>query len=296
MGAALIKFFQVIGEFLARLLLFNRNLPGGYKKNVDILYSKKGKMDIFRPEKSNGKIPVIIYLHGGGWITGSKKTSARQCIVFAIEGFLVLNVDYRLGPRYNHPAQIEDIANVLKWLSKHGETYDADMDKIFFAGGSAGAHLSCLAVCVATNDNLRRKVGVDFPIKGSQIAGSLLFYGGYNMETIIDTGFFMIKTMVKSFTGVKKISEYKLKDQISPVHHITENFPPAFITVGERDHLYSQSLELIDVLELKERPYEKLLFDKNIKNANHAFLNFYYRDCTKQAFSEMIRFLKKYSE
>lgn len=292
----LIKIYQSLAEFIARNVLFNRNLPEGYVKNIDIPYSEKGKMDIFMPEKHSGKLPVIIYIHGGGWTTGSKKTSARQCIIFAIEGYLVLNVEYRLGPKYKHPAQLEDIGNVLKWLNENGEKFGANTDRIFFAGGSAGAHLSCLAVCIATNDKLKASIGIDFPIKSSQVAGSLLLYGGYNMETIADTGFFMIKTMIKSYTGTSKISEYKLKDQISPVQHITDDFPPAFITAGERDNLYSQSVELINVLDDKKRPYEKLLFSSNIKSAKHAFINFYYRDCTKQAYREMIKFLNKYSQ
>lgn len=295
MTAILIKIYQSIVEVLARWLLFNRNMPDGFLKTANIEYSKTGKMDLFRPEKATKNIPVIIYIHGGGWTTGSKETSARQCAIFAREGYLVINMEYRLGPKYKHPAQIEDIANVLRWLNKHAKKFNADTSKIFFAGSSAGAHLSCLSVCIATNDSLRESIGIDFPIKTNQVAGSLLIYGGYNMETIVNSGFFMIKTMVKSYTGTKNPAAYELKDQISPVHHITNNFPPAFITAGERDPLYGQTLELIDALKEKGRFYETLLFNKKIKNAKHAFINFYYRECSKQAYEKMIAFLKKQS-
>lgn len=287
--------YQSVMEFIARLLLFNRNMPDGFLETTDIVYSDTGKMDIFVPDKPFGTLPVIIYMHGGGWTTGSKKTSVRQCALFAREGYLVLNMEYRLGPKYKHPDQIEDIANVLSWMNRNAKKYNADTNKVFFAGSSAGAHLSCLAVCIATNENLRDSIGVDFPIKGHQVAGSLLIYGGYNMESIIDTRFFMIKTMVKSYTGTNRPSEYEFKDQISPVHHITDSFPPAFITAGERDHLYSQTLELIDSIKEKGRPYEEMLFDKTVKNAKHAFINFYYRDCSKAAYKGMIEFLKKQS-
>ncbi len=220
MTAILIKMYQSVMEFIARLLLFNRNMPDGFLKTTDIVYSDTGKMDIFRPDKTFATLPVIIYIHGGGWTTGSKKTSARQCALFAREGYLVLNMEYRLGPKYKHPDQIEDIANVLSWMNKNAKKYNADTNKVFFAGSSVGAHLSCLAVCIATNDNLRERIGVDFPIKGHQIAGSLLIYGGYNMESIIDSGFFMIKTMIKSYTGTNRPSEYEFKDQISPIRFV----------------------------------------------------------------------------
>lgn len=295
MTAILVKVYQSVMEFIARLLLFNRNMPDGFLKTLDIEYSDTGKLDVFKPDSVFSSLPVIIYIHGGGWTTGSKKTSARQCAIFAREGYLVLNIEYRLGPKYKHPDQIEDIGNVLGWLNKNARKYNANINKIFFAGSSAGAHLSCLAICIATNDVLREKIGVDFPINGNQVAGSLLIYGGYNMESIVDTDFFMIKTMVKSYIGTTKPSEYKFNDQISPIQHITDAFPPAFITAGERDPLYSQSIELIDTLKEKGRPFEELLFDSTVKNAKHAFLNFYYRDCSKAAYKSMIEFLKKQS-
>ncbi len=295
MGALFIKLYQNTMEFIARLLLFNRNMPKGYFRLNNISYSKYGKLDLFTPDNKNGKLLVLIYIHGGGWTTGSKRTSAHQCAVFASEGFLVLNIKYRLGPKYKHPAALEDIGQVLVWLNKNHIKYNADLDTIFFGGSSAGAHLSCMAVCIATNDDLRRKIGVEFPLKASSVAGSLLIYGGYNMETIVNTKFFMVKTMIKSYIGTYKVSEYKLKDQISPIHHITDAFPPAFITAGERDHLYSQTTELIEVLDAKSIKYEKLLFDYSIKNARHAFVNFYNRDCSKAAYKGMIEFLKKQS-
>lgn len=295
MGAILIKLYQNIMEFIGRLVLFNRNLPDGYIRENNIPYSSYGDFDLFSPSVIKGKLPVLIYIHGGGWTTGSKLTSAHQCAVFASEGFLVLTVKYRLGPKYKHPAAIEDIGLVLAWLNENHEKYHANLNKIFFGGSSAGGHLSCMAACIATNENLRNKIGVDFPIKSGQVAGLLLIYGGYNLETIVDSGFFMIKTMVKSYIGTTKPSEYKLKDQISPVHHINDEFPPAFITAGERDFLFNQSLELIEVLDARNRPYEKLLFDRNVKNAKHAYVNFYYRDCSKQTYEGMISFLKKYS-
>lgn len=296
MGAMLIKLYQNIMEFIGRLILFNRNLPLGYSRENNIPYSEYGDFDLFKPQDSRIKSPVIIYIHGGGWTAGSKLTSAHQCAVFASEGFLVLNIKYRLGPKYRHPAAIEDIGLVLAWLNENHKEYNADINKIFFGGSSAGGHLSCMSVCIATNNNLREKIGIYFPIKAEQVAGSLLIYGGYNMETIINSGFFMIKTMIKSYIGTSRPSEYEFKDQISPVHHITDDFPPAFITAGERDPLFSQTEELIEVLDKKNRPYEKLLFDRDVKNARHAFFNFYYRDCTKLTYKKMIAFLKRNSK
>ncbi len=282
-------------EFLVRNFVFNRNLPAGAKITRNINYSDMGMMDIYTPEKISGQLPILIYIHGGGWTTGSKLTTTRQCVTISREGYLVISVKYRLGPQYTHPAQLEDITLVLKWLINNKDKYNANINRIFFGGSSAGAHLACLSVCVATNNKLMERIGLEFPVTGSQIAGSILISGGYNMENIVDSGFFMIRTMVQSYTGTRNPSEYKYKDQISPVHHITEEFPPAFIAAGGRDKLFGQSIELIDELDKKERPYDKLLFDKNMKCAKHAFLHYYYKECSKQTYKGIIEFMNKYS-
>ncbi|MFO7610995.1 MAG: alpha/beta hydrolase [Clostridia bacterium] len=296
MVAYIMKFYMVVIEFLGRIFIFNRNLPKGFVAWKDISYSEWGSLDAYRPADNEERLPVLLYMHGGGWTTGNKATSTRQCVSIAIEGFLVLNVQYRLGPRWKHPSQLADIGSVLGWLMENKDSYNANTDRIFFGGGSSGAHLACLSACIATNETLRKRIGVDFPIEAHQAAGSILVYGAYNMESIKHSGFPMIRQMVKSYTGTKKASEYELKDQISPVHHITDKFPPAFITVGEVDPLYGQSLELMEMLDEKNRPYEKLLFGKEVKNAGHAFLNFHYRDCTRQAYKGIVTFMKKYSK
>jgi len=297
MGALIIKIFMSIMEFLGRIFIFNRNLPQGYDKTPDVPYADKGRrLDIFRPTGNKEKLPVLIYIHGGGWTTGSKLTGTRQCVTLCLEGYLVINVKYRLGPKYVHPAPLVDIGLVLKWLNEHKEGLKADTDSIFFGGSSAGGHLSCMASCIATNPSFKEQLGIEFPIEGSQVSGTILICGGYNMETIVDSGFRMIKTMVKSYCGTRKPAESPLREEISPIHHITEDFPPAFITVGERDKLFGQSVELIELLDKKGLEYDKMLFSREVRAAKHAFLHRYYRDCSKKTYKAIIEFMNKHSK
>jgi acetyl esterase/lipase len=295
MLAWLIKIYMSIIEFLGRLFIFNRNLPTGFDLTRNIKYSDSCRLDLFRPSGNDDELPVLVYIHGGGWTTGSKLTSTRQCAIIALEGFIVLNIQYRLGPRHIHPAQMEDIAMALEWLNKNKTKLKADTGRIFFGGSSAGAHLSCMAACMATNEELRDSIGIEIPIDGNQISGVLLVSGGYNMDTIVNSGFFMIRTMVKSYCGARNPAESPLKDQISPIHHIKQGFPPAFVTASEYDRLFGQTLELMQVFKEKGIEHKELLFRRNGKKAKHAFLHFYYRDCSKKAYEGIKEFLAEHS-
>jgi acetyl esterase/lipase len=292
--AYLVKAYTNIMEPLARVLLLNRKFPKGSVAHKNIHFSEYGTLDIFTPENPDGKYPVLIYIHGGGWITGSRRSCRRICAVISREGYVVLNLKYRLSPRYKHPDALNDIADAVDWLYENAGKFKADTGRILFGGSSAGAHLASMTACIATNENLRKQTGVKLNIERNQLRGTILVYGGFNMKTILDSGFLMIKTMVRAYTGNAAPGD-AIWNQISPIDHITKEFPPAYITAGERDHLYGQSLELVKVLNDYGILHEKLLFGWDVRDAGHGFFHFYNRDCTKQAYKGIIRFMKEHS-
>lgn len=292
MGAWLIKIYMNIVEFLGRILILNRNFPEGTTDRRNIRYSENGILDVFMPEGVTGRLPVLVYIHGGGWVTGSRRSCRRICAVFAAKGYVVLNLKYRLAPRHTHPFALNDIADAIGWLIENAAEINADPDSIFLGGSSAGAHLAAMTACIASNEKLRKITGVDVPVEAKNIRGLILVYGGYNMRTILDSGFFMINTMIKAYTGGASQDD-EIWNRISPVDHITKDFPPAFITAGERDHLFGQSVEFSKVLDEKGIKNETLFFDRSVRDAKHGFFHFYYRECTKQAYERAIHFMRK---
>lgn len=293
MGAFFIKIYMNIVEFLGRILVLNRNFPTGSRGYMNLRYSPNGLLDVFTPVNTTSRKPVFVYIHGGGWITGSRRTCRRICATFAMEGYIVLNLKYSLGPKHKHPKALHDVADALIWLDGNAEKYHADLNNIFFGGSSAGAHLAAMTSCIATNPRLSELTGVVYPLESSKIRGNILVYGGYNMKTILDSDFFMIRTMLRAYIGNIKCADDAIWKQISPVDHITEEFPPSFITAGERDHLFGQSVEFKKVLENKKIYIETLLFDYNEKKAKHGFFHFYNRECTQSAYKGAIDFMKK---
>jgi acetyl esterase/lipase len=117
-------------------------LPEGVQANKDLAYVPNGherqKLDIFLPEKGE-KLPLIVWIHGGGWRQGSKESN--PALVFTQKGYAVASINYRLSQHAVWPAQIEDCKAAIRWLRANADKYRIDPDRIGVWGASAGGHL-----------------------------------------------------------------------------------------------------------------------------------------------------------
>lgn len=91
-------------------------------------------------------LPVVVWVHGGGWRNGDKDNRAgiNLCQAWAKAGFVVVGLDYRLTPDVVHPAHIEDVAAGLAWIHRNIAKHGGDPQRVFLLGHSAGAHLVAL--------------------------------------------------------------------------------------------------------------------------------------------------------
>jgi len=121
--------------------------PVGVVVTRDVEYARRGdralKLDLYLPEKRNvEKLPVVAWIHGGGWSKGSKDRTPAAYL--AAEGFAVASVEYRLTGEAIWPAQIDDCRDAIRFLRSHAGDYGLDADKFGVWGGSAGGHLVAL--------------------------------------------------------------------------------------------------------------------------------------------------------
>lgn len=108
-------------------------------------------IDLYFPtvtETQSKDRPVVVYVHGGGWVAGNRKRTGDKEEFFSEQGMVFASIGYRLAPQFKHPAQVEDVARALSWLHQNIAKYQGNPKKIFLIGHSAGAHLVAL---VATN-------------------------------------------------------------------------------------------------------------------------------------------------
>jgi acetyl esterase/lipase len=131
----------------------------GHDLKRDITYAKVGKrelkLDIYIPRYRNGKLPVAVNLHGGGWCAGSKLAVPFKKLL--LKNFIVFSPEYRLAPKDLFPAQLDDVCSALKWIDENATGYGADNSRILIYGGSAGGHLALLAG-LKCPENIRRKI------------------------------------------------------------------------------------------------------------------------------------------
>ena len=151
-----------------------RDAPRGGEVVRDIAFGddERHRLDVYLPLGADGPAPVVIFLHGGGFIRGDKADRYHVGDYFSRHGILAVLPNYRLGPRHRWPAGAEDVAAALGWARAHVAQHGGNPDHIVLVGESAGAaHIAAATL-------LRRF----HPPEGLRIAGAYLASGVYNAE------------------------------------------------------------------------------------------------------------------
>ena len=261
----------------------------------DVAYgaNPRHRLDIIIPA-GEPPHPMVIYFHGGGWIVGSKNGYRKLCSEFAARGYLTFNVEYGLAPRHRCFAQARDVACAIRWVFQHGEEYGGDRRRIFLAGDSAGAMHASWYLSALHQPMLFHDASVEQTLPPSAFRGAVLFYGVYDFKTVLGTRFPFMNTYAKSFldTGAGAYAENAAR--FSPARHVTGTLPPLFLCAGERDPLYSQSVQYADALKAQGRDVTTCFLPTDrYPNAGHGFLFFYRRLCSRIALSEATHFLDR---
>src|SRR5690606_7492163 len=99
------------------------------------------RLDVYRPRDRGRALPIVFYVHGGGFRILSKDTHWLMGLAFARRGYLVFNIGYRLAPEHPFPCAVEDVADAFAWMVDHAEADGGDLSRVVYAGESAGANL-----------------------------------------------------------------------------------------------------------------------------------------------------------
>ncbi len=141
-------------------ILSNQQYPEKIEEITDIPYmedlSPEHRLDIYCPQKKNkDRLPVIINIHGGGFVYGDKKINRLYCHHLATHQFVVFNINYRLAPKTKVPSQIQDIVAAMQWISLHLEKYQGDKEQVYIVGESAGGFFALLVSMIIRSKRLQ---------------------------------------------------------------------------------------------------------------------------------------------
>lgn len=272
------------------------------KQNVtvvsDISYGEEhnNTLDIYYPSNAETPLPLVVYIHGGGFVWADKSHLQSYAMAIANEGYVVANINYGLAPEQPYPVGITNVNQALAYLSENIASYGGDIDHLFIAGNSAGAHLTSQIAAVITNDTYANQMNLQPAITPEQLQGIILLNGIYNMETLRATGFPNIEFYLWAYTGTRQFESYEHIDDISIIQHVTPEYPPAFITVGNIDPLESQTMEMLEALQANQVDVTSVLFEASASELDHDFMLNLDQPDSQETFRRVIEFLHQYDD
>lgn len=240
-------------------------LHGNIAYNNDTL--PKHLLDIYLPPNAKGKVPLIVFVHGGGWIGNDKYADIgymKNTVAEIIKsGYALASIDYRFATQAIFPAQIQDCNRAVSFLYDNAEKYGFDKERFVLMGFSAGGHLATFQG-LSNNDQID-----DFfmPATSRDFSFTAVvdFYGP--SELILFPGANDPKSPEALLIGAAPLDRPDLAKTASPTTYIDENDPPFLIIHGEKDDLVSprQSQLLSSWLTVKGVENELIM----VKDAPH---------------------------
>jgi acetyl esterase/lipase len=235
-------------------------LPDGVKAYRDLTYVNNGqalqKLDLYVPEKTSPPLPLIIWVHGGGWQNGSKNGCPPLRQGFTSRGYAVASLDYRLSGEAIFPAQIEDCKAAVRWLRAHAKEYGLNPERFGVWGSSAGGHL--VALLGTSSDEKAFDVGEHLDVS-SRVQAVCDYYGPTDlvqMDAHALTGARLRHDDPKSPEACLiggPVQENKEKAaRVSPITYVKSSpLPPFLIVHGDTDPVvpFHQSELLFEALK-----------------------------------------------
>jgi acetyl esterase/lipase len=221
--------------------------PSGFDEWKNVTYARLGhhslKIDLLVPSDAAKPVPLVVYIHGGGWAGLDKTEGFANGLVH--RGFAVARVDYRLSGEAIWPAQIYDCKAAVRWLRAHASDYGCGGDKIGAMGDSAGGHL--VSMLGLTNGNPQFEGDEGTPGVSSSVQAVADYFGPSDLTTL---GIHVAGDAVPRLLGGLPADMMSTARQASPIFNINSQAPPFVIVHGDADQIVpvQQSIDLYNAL------------------------------------------------
>ncbi|WP_129774778.1 alpha/beta hydrolase [Peristeroidobacter soli] len=219
------------------------------ESHPDVIYSTQPgfrplRLDIYRQVAPKGPRPLVVYIHGGGWISGHTRHSGAFAnwpavlASLARKGYVVVSVEYRLSSEAKFPAAIQDVKNAIKWLRANAAKYSVDPQKTVVWGGSAGGQLAALAATTCGVEALEPETGDKSVASQSDcVQGLVAWYGVFDFNAIPPPppGVDDAVSAAGKYLGCAPAQCADKVALASPISHIDAKDPPTLLIHGEMD-------------------------------------------------------------
>jgi len=242
-----------------------------YWMQPDVVYGSANntplKLDIWYPRDNPNPTTTVVYIHGGGWIFGSKEGAVYQVLPYLERGWRVVNVEYRMAGNSLAPGSVEDTRCALRWIYRNAAQWKFDTSKVILTGHSAGGHLSLITGMLPDGTALDNRCYADaksgdMPMK---VAAIVNWYGISDVNDLIKGP--NVKNYAAMWMGALPNAEEVAKS-VSPLTYVRPGLPPIISIHGDKDSVvpYSHSVRLHEALK-KTNNIERLV---TIEGGDHG--------------------------
>lgn len=247
--------------------LSKQTKPDGIRAIIDIPYIDDGNryhlLDVYYPENTTEPLPVIIDIHGGGWVYGTKEVNKVYCMKLAKKGYTVFNINYRLIPDCTFAEQMNDVSKALKWIDENLSEYPCNKDKIYLTGDSAGGQLASYACIINESDELCSLFSFEksnFKANALGLISPNLYMTPFDFKNV-----YCRRLLGKDYKNLPYVNYLTLDALLKK-----SEMPPAFFATSVNDYMaVRQTVGAYEILKAHGSDAELLNWDK--EELTHAF-------------------------
>ena len=272
--------------------------------NIQYLQNPDLSLDIYQPEQIAilGARPTVVWIHGGGWVSGSKEHARGYFKRLAAAGYNVVSVQYQFAPDAIYPTQLHQIDEALKFINAHAAQYGIDANQLYLAGDSAGANMASHYAALVTNPEFAQASNIQPVLAAKQLKGLILHCGIYDLNAFVNTApeelgliEWGVYNLVQAYTGDKKDDATFLK-QISTASNFNEHYPPVFISGGNKDFLTkTQSLPFVEQLKAKKVSVTEVFYPDSKEFLVHEYQFMMSKKASQQTLERTLEFIAQQS-
>jgi acetyl esterase len=272
-------------------------VPKGISAQRGLRYASGDRdalFDVFVPSDAQAPLPAVVWVHGGGFVAGSRSDLSNFLQIVAARGYVTIAIDYSVAPGARFPTPVRQTNAALAHIVANAARFKIDPKRIFLAGDSGGAHIAAQTALIISDADYARRMGIDPGLARASLRGVVLFCGPYDPTTMSWDGPFswFMRTVIWSYVGTREPRDPRVA-QMSVTPHVTAAYPPIFISVGNADPLAPQSVEFAEALRAKGVEVDALFFPNDHRPPlDHEYQLLLSTDAGRLALDRTVGFLK----
>lgn len=252
-----------------------RPIVEGIMGNYNLPYIEDGNpyhlLDVYYPESTGRKYPLIVYVHGGAWVANTKEHNRSYAEYLASFGYCVVNLSYRLLPDTDVRGQIQDVGAAIQYCMEDLDIEEADTSKVIWMGDSAGAHLISTIYCLMQEESLRKKFCIS--LKAISVRVLVLQNMVSDLSVFRKSDKWYLKAMCRLlYGGYGKAGFDQYEASFLELVRDTTGHVPMILVGSAHDPLYMQSVKMAEYLKNHHWSYRTIFWgSEERKELGHVF-------------------------